>query len=360
MTGGTPEPAPAPASGQLATDRLPHLPALDGLRAIAVGLVFIGHSHLLPRFPASFGVTLFFFLSGYLITTLLRLEQANHGAVNLRHFYLRRLLRINPPLYVTLALIALLLAMGLNHQPPTALGVVSQLFFFSNYLPDHGMTSGLQSPLWSLAVEEHFYLVFPGLFVLAMRKGTSARLAAWCAVACAAVLAVRLVDVALLGIVGQNGYWTHTRMDSILYGCILALWSSPAIERSPPWRAGHVQALLALAAILGTFVFPTPLLREGLRYTVQGLALLVLFNWLLQGRPWLDPLLCNPVAQRLGLWSYSFYLLHYAMLAAFGSSPASPSLIGSLLAIPATALACEVIHRLIERPAARLRRRLAD
>ena len=81
-----------------------YIPSLDGLRAVAFLLVFVAHSGLDNVVPGGFGVTVFFFLSGYLITTILRIEAQKTGTISLGKFYLRRAFRILPPLYVTLAL----------------------------------------------------------------------------------------------------------------------------------------------------------------------------------------------------------------------------------------------------------------
>ncbi len=80
-----------------------HIPSLDGIRACAFLLVFLGHTGVVPGIPAGFGVTVFFFLSGYLITTLLRQEVAKRGSVDFKLFYLRRALRILPPFYLVFA-----------------------------------------------------------------------------------------------------------------------------------------------------------------------------------------------------------------------------------------------------------------
>src|SRR6478735_7378950 len=91
-----------------------HIPSLDGLRAASFMVVFLSHAGLADYgIPGGFGVTVFFFLSGYLITTLLRLEHMNSGAVSLRDFYLRRVLRILPPFYAVLLLAIGLTALGL-------------------------------------------------------------------------------------------------------------------------------------------------------------------------------------------------------------------------------------------------------
>ena len=92
------------------TDRGLHIPSLDGLRCIAILPVFASHAlesaGLARVVPGNFGVTLFFFLSGYLITTLMRLEFERTGSLSFRMFYLRRALRIMPTCYVVLALAA--------------------------------------------------------------------------------------------------------------------------------------------------------------------------------------------------------------------------------------------------------------
>src|SRR5205807_5364979 len=87
-----------PARGRgVVTGKPLNIPSLDGLRAASVMLVFAAHAGLKDRVPGNFGVTVFFFLSGYLITTLLRIEHDRTGRISLRDFYLRRVLRIFPP-----------------------------------------------------------------------------------------------------------------------------------------------------------------------------------------------------------------------------------------------------------------------
>jgi peptidoglycan/LPS O-acetylase OafA/YrhL len=81
-----------------------HIPSLDGLRAISFLIVFVAHSGLEWIVPGGFGVTVFFYLSGFLITTLMRVEYRRDGTVSLRAFYVRRVLRILPPFYLVLVL----------------------------------------------------------------------------------------------------------------------------------------------------------------------------------------------------------------------------------------------------------------
>jgi peptidoglycan/LPS O-acetylase OafA/YrhL len=89
-----------------------YIASLDGIRAAAVTLVFVSHAGLNDKVPGNFGVTAFFFLSGYLITTLLRLEHEQSGAISFRAFYLRRVLRIFPPFYLALAAATVLWLVG--------------------------------------------------------------------------------------------------------------------------------------------------------------------------------------------------------------------------------------------------------
>src|SRR5687768_16024360 len=93
--------------------KMPVVPELEGIRAIAVAIVFVSHVGFGHIVPGGLGVTIFFFLSGYLITSLLRSEAAACGRIDLWRFYVRRTLRIMPPLYITLLFSGLLVAIGL-------------------------------------------------------------------------------------------------------------------------------------------------------------------------------------------------------------------------------------------------------
>jgi peptidoglycan/LPS O-acetylase OafA/YrhL len=160
---------------------LPHyIPSLDGIRAISFMLVFVTHAGLERFVSADFGVTTFFFLSGFLITTLMRSEFDRRHSVDIGHFWLRRALRILPPLYLVV-LTATLAALVL-YPPHTVRGsyVAAELLFFANYWGMGGVTHEAPGTgvVWSLAVEEHFYLLFPWLFVAMQRWRMQARVQA--------------------------------------------------------------------------------------------------------------------------------------------------------------------------------------
>src|SRR5262245_16296069 len=151
--------------------------SLDGLRAVSFFMVFLAHAGA-PGMPGGFGVTVFFFLSGYLITTLIRVEMEETGKVSLRHFYLRRVLRILPPFYILLGSATLLAGLGFLWGDVAVAPVLAQAFHYSNiWIVGHGwrgIAAGT-GVLWSLAVEEHFYLGFPALFVVLHRFGIRAK-----------------------------------------------------------------------------------------------------------------------------------------------------------------------------------------
>src|SRR5690242_11117871 len=101
------------ATASQPTSRAPfYIPSLDGIRALAVMIVFVAHAGLGSWVPGGFGVTVFFFLSGYLITTLLRMEYDRSGTISLKDFYLRRVLRIFPNMYTVLFVASALTMLG--------------------------------------------------------------------------------------------------------------------------------------------------------------------------------------------------------------------------------------------------------
>src|SRR4029077_12459985 len=152
------------------------IPSLDGLRAISILIVLVSHAGYGTVVPGGLGVTIFFFLSGYLITTLLLDENKRSGRINIGKFYLRRVFRLFPPLLVTLVIAYSLVALGLLDGGISWAGVLAQLLYFANYYGlffDPGNTTAAGTGiLWSLAVEEHFYMVYPavlvGLFALSL------------------------------------------------------------------------------------------------------------------------------------------------------------------------------------------------
>jgi peptidoglycan/LPS O-acetylase OafA/YrhL len=212
-----------------------YIPTLDGWRAVSViGVVlFHGRTIFFPAYnlPAKVaergghGVDVFFGISGFLICGLLLEEFSRTGAINLRRFYIRRLFRILPPYYAALG--GICAAAVLAAVPVNFTDLPSCLFFYRNYMPLGGDYPGgfYTAHFWSLAVEEHFYLLWPLLLLVVKpkRAGPVALLLALL------IFAWRLI---LSTINPGSNYMTRTdcRIDGLLWGCLAAIYF-PAIKQ---------------------------------------------------------------------------------------------------------------------------------
>jgi peptidoglycan/LPS O-acetylase OafA/YrhL len=343
-----------------------YIPSLDGLRTISFLLVFLAHVGLGELIPGGFGVTVFFFLSGYLITTLLRIERERTSRNSLRDFYLRRAFRILPPFYAVLMLAYADNLLGMVTGPLQLSAAISLLCHFSNYRFIHngeGFPAGTVV-YWSLAVEEHFYLAFPLLFVLLNRWFPKRQCSH------AAVL-VGLCGLVLCWRFALTMVWhapftrlfmaTDTRVDSILFGCVLALVGNPMLDA---WRGSralwsYVLFPLGLAGLGVSFALRADWFRDTLRYSVQGIALIPLFVTAIRYPEWGPMQALNwPVMRRLGLLSYSLYLCHQVVLFAIAHSfPAASQVPVACAALAVSLVVASLIRQFIERPSARARKR---
>ncbi|MEZ5817778.1 MAG: acyltransferase [Hyphomicrobiaceae bacterium] len=294
--------------------------SLDGLRAISILLVVVSHAGLSHIVPGRLGVTIFFFLSGYLITTLVLREYEATGTISIGQFYARRAFRLMPPLLITLAIAYSLTYLGVLAGGISLNGLLAQTFYFANYYmiftdgaPDTPFGTGL---LWSLAVEEHFYLAYPFVLLLLLTTVKSrGKVAAAFAAICLAVLAWRIHLIQQPG-VGEPrlAFASDTRIDSLLYGCLLAIVKNPLHDLRPSDRIqGRHWALLAagLGLMASTLLIRNWHFRETVRYSIQGLALAPLFYLAIRfAHQGPFRLLNVPVAKRIGVFSYSIYLIH--------------------------------------------------
>ncbi|HEX2737020.1 MAG TPA: acyltransferase [Acidimicrobiia bacterium] len=346
-----------------------HIPSLNGLRTVAFMLVFVGHAGLDKLVPAGFGVTIFFFLSGYLITTLLRREVDRRKHLSFKRFYLRRVLRILPPFYLVLLGGLALTAAGLLTVPGGLDwgGVTAQFLHLTNYFqiihPNRHVTPGSEV-YWSLAVEEHFYLLFPLLYV-GMRKGKligrdQARVIL---AICAAVLVWRCVLVfGLDSSVFRTYYATDTRIDSILFGCALGVYGNPMLD--PMWLTERVwkRWLLpaSLALLFFCLVYRNPDFRETFRYSLQGIGLYAIFYCAVRYPQWaLMRWLNVRWVAFVGTLTYSLYLVHATVLLTLEEQfPGLPEAVRGAIGLGMSLLLAYAIYRLVERPIGRLRRRL--
>ncbi len=300
------------------------IPSLDGLRAISVLIVVLGHSGLQASVPGGLGVTIFFFLSGYLISTLMLEEYDDTGGINIPYFYARRVFRLMPPLIVSLAVAYLLTFSGWLAGGITSRGLAAQLLYFANYYglfldPGNTVPDGT-GILWSLAVEEHFYIFFPLLMTLLLGAALRLRaIAALLGIVCLAILAWRVHLVHAPGFFSDRTYYaSDTRIDSIIYGCLLALVMNPARQQHQPRSMSLAQWALLAAAIgvlLLTLLYRNPVFRETARYSLQGLALMPVFYFAVRfSGNRLFRFLNISWVMTLGAYSYTIYLIHYVII----------------------------------------------
>ena len=229
------------------------IPSLNGLRAISVALVLLGHLSQTRGFGsvdlhigdyAALGVNVFFVISGFLITTLLMAEHSRTGTVSLSLFYARRSLRIFPVSYAYIACIYFLNVLGVFHLQPKEFWHAST--YTVNFAP--GMSWPL-AHLWSLSVEEQFYLLWPFAFVI-----LGARRAIWIAVGVVALgpLARIVSRVFLLGTDYRDLHMFPMVADSLAIGCLLAQtreWLESQTWYLGLFRAAYSLPLLALILV---------------------------------------------------------------------------------------------------------------
>jgi peptidoglycan/LPS O-acetylase OafA/YrhL len=341
------------------------IPSLDGIRAIAVALVFLAHNDLENVIPGGLGVTIFFVLSGYLISTLLRIEYAASGSLDYAGFYLRRFLRLMPPLVCVVALVGILAAFGAVDGEFSMSGLLAVLFYYGNYFVIAHDFAGLPAGVgvvWSLAVEEHYYLLYPPLAAALLRFGRVGLSTAVLLALCALVLGWRFWLASHGASAAHLTMATDTRVDAILVGCVMALWRNPWLDPVPAadTRRDALVVVVCVAVLLFTLVYRDELFRLTVRYSLQSAAMAPLIYLAVaraDRRPfrWLN---AKPLVY-LGTISYTVYLSHHVILLLVAKHwPALGWLAATLVAIALTLAVAEPIRRFVERPCARLRRRL--
>jgi peptidoglycan/LPS O-acetylase OafA/YrhL len=349
------------------------LPSLDGLRAVSVCFVILGHwavghttlaLETLFGHLANFGVFVFFVISGYLITTLLWREAEKRGGVNLRRFYLRRTLRIFPPFYAYLAIVALAALGGILSIPSEtrwwpALTYLSNFFSTNNLLTRHS---------WSLSLEEQYYLSWPIVLATYIRRRSAISDAPSVSpIAVAALVAFPVtLRIVIFGVTRIGWLTGQFIFDYVAAGSALALF-----ESAVRWDRGRrilnsllrskftpVVALLALAMHLRfTGTTRWQFAADMVVLTPTKAALLAIFVvWTVRNPQHLIGRALNWKPMRvIGIGSYSLYLWQQLFFAPGASFPFAWSAQVKLLALAACAMAS---YRIVEVPCLRLRSRV--
>jgi peptidoglycan/LPS O-acetylase OafA/YrhL len=310
-----------------------YYPALDGLRTVAVGIVLCAHGGVTWFRSGGVGVDIFFVLSGFLITTILRTERQRTGAISFRNFYTRRFLRLAPALVLTCALVAV--AKPALGEPFPGTDIALALSYTANWAQAlYGYYMTWLNHCWSLAIEEQFYLLWP-LVILGLERTVRAP---------GAKVGLLLAGAAGIAVyrAWHVGIWTDerinfgldTRMDSLMTGAALSYvvqavteWNAraaagrgDAATEQPVWtRALQGKALgwfLAPLSLATLFLIPnvvtwySPWMGWIGYVIVAGLSATVLADLVLGKHSLLAPVLATRPMVLVGKISYGLYLLH--------------------------------------------------
>jgi peptidoglycan/LPS O-acetylase OafA/YrhL len=333
------------------------IPSLDGLRAISISLVVLGHlsgSHGWPTVArieyfdlGNLGVRVFFVISGFLITGLLLKEHQQTGRIDLPAFYVRRTLRIFPAYYVFLTAMALAGTAGwVDLRPGDLLHAAT---YTENYHEHHGWAIG---HTWSLAVEEQFYLLWP---LLMFRLGPSRALRAAAGFAIAVPVLRFALRLSHPDWYPRTGYTFETTANSIAIGCLLAGWR-PALQATswyPRLMASRFFFLVPLTA-LAVSAMDRPRIQALLGHTAMNVAIALTIDWCVRrpsGR--VGRVLNAAPLVFVGTLSYSLYLWQQPFLDRSSELPMARFPLSLALAIAAAL----VSYYGVERPFLGLRHR---
>lgn len=335
--------------------------SLDGLRGISVLLVFTAHpayGEFWPLFYGQAGVTIFFVLSGFLITTLLLREEDRYGKVDVGGFFIRRLFRIYPMFFLVFFLYCILI-FGLGMQADRREAFAENIPFFLLLFPEHSMffnDSGVAVPFnmtWSVGIEEKFYLLWPilGFVLLAGFRRTRP----WVLVALAALF----TGLSFLPEWGPAlSPYTH-----IVFGALVATLLHAPRGYALLANAGRWPVLLGVAIVAAIIQFGTGQVLESL-YIVYGVVIALLVAGLVTTKSRGTRALEGRFLVYTGALSYILYLIHnFGLNAAEMLVPGSWGLPGSLvstvLGIAAAYAVAAVLHRFFEEPVRQYGARLA-
>jgi peptidoglycan/LPS O-acetylase OafA/YrhL len=349
-----------------------HAEALDGLRGCSILFVLISH-YWLPIVPGGFGVTVFFFVSGFLISRLLITELNDNRTIAIQDFYIRRVLRLAPALLLFILLVGLAWYFTFNEYNFHA--AFAAIFYYFNYYSLYAeMPFEPYGVLWSLSVEEHFYLLFP-LFILSYGKNlvrVLKLLVVFCLVALLwrCLLTMFISSGSLELPFSHLKYSTDSRFDALIYGVLLSV--SVQVDgvkqlcHKVRSEFGLIAGLLLIVAGLVLKLAPTDshlyLAQYYLRYVLTGIGLFLSLNYVLfADRAYLfRGILSNAILRYVGKISYSLYLWHMAVLMYINRIFDPGWLAGTISAALVSVLLAVLSYHLVELYFVKLRRKFGS
>jgi len=297
-----------------------YIPALDGIRAMAIFFVMLGHSvQQAPLIDGTvvdrggLGVDVFFVLSGYLITTILFNEIARNGTVSLKKFYMRRFLRLYPAMVILviayLIISPFLLQQTFSTRILTSMAVMTYTMNWVKALSLGG--GGLLAHTWSLSIEEQFYLFWP-IVLIFMVRFFSMKFCAFVALLISFFSLFWSIYLDFNGASPERIYnGLDTRVHSIMIGCSLALWYLSGIENFRKDRLISIRSIIALAIIFYIMIVGTsPAIRE-LSHLLLSVSTAALILSILNEEILITKFLGISTLCIIGRISYGIYLWHY-------------------------------------------------
>ena len=347
-----------------------YITGLDGIRAIAVIMVLAYHLKLALFKSGFLGVTVFFVLSGYLITGILISEVEEEGTIDLKNFWLRRIRRLVPAV-MSMAVVIIFVSAVVNRVIFTkgCKDFLASVLGFNNWWQIFNKVSyfeaaGVPSPFthcWSLAIETQFYLIYPlillGIYKLVKSRGEGR--AKRGLLFAGVTLLLALISVILMIVLfdpqqdaSRVYYGTDTRAFSLLFGALLAiLWDYRMVPRRLSASVNMVLGSVSFAVL----IVMTIAINGSSNFWYRGgqfvgTILTVLMVYAVSGRKtWLSRFLSNPVLKWIGDRSYSIYLWHYPIILLISKGIKASWWI-TLIEIVLSVVLAELSYRFIETP----------
>jgi peptidoglycan/LPS O-acetylase OafA/YrhL len=338
-------------------------PEIDGLRAIAVGVVILYHSKISlfghKYFEGGFiGVDIFFVISGYLITSIILKELITTGSFNLKYFYERRVRRILPVLLFVM-LVSFLFAwmyllpisfIDFSKSILYSLGFSSN-FFFHYSGQEYASPSGLFKPFlhtWSLSVEEQFYIIFPVTLLITFkyfRKYLVHILIIGC------LISLGLAEWTSRNFPSLSFYFLHTRLWELLIGSILAYYEIIRGNRSNYKTLNLILPTVGLLLIGHSVLFFNDKIFHPSLLTLSSIIGVCLIIWFSNKDEFITKILSSKLFVGIGLISYSLYLWHYPIFAFMRITQFSyENKVGQIFSIVILFLLSITSYKVIEKP----------